>query len=173
MGSSGYKRWINKKDKDDVDNVKKYPLKVHLWGCIGKNIQNRIHIFEDIMTGEIYQQILEGNILDLFLLNDNLIFQDDNDSKHRSEIVYNWKNAYNIKSLAWPSNSPDLNPIENIWSILKRKVNEIHNETKTDFIKCISEKWNGISKETINNVIDSMSKRILKVIERKGNWIDY
>ena len=50
------------------------------------------------MTGEIYQQILEGNILDLFLFDEKLIFQDDNDSKHRSHIARNWKQDYNIKS---------------------------------------------------------------------------
>ena len=35
---------LNIKGKDGVDNIKNYPLKVHLWRCIGKNIQNRIHI---------------------------------------------------------------------------------------------------------------------------------
>ncbi len=171
-GSSGYRRWVNTKDDRDVDTVKKYTYKVHVWGCIWKN-QKRIHIFEGNMTGEIYRDILEGNIQDLFLSDEKLILQDDNDSKHRSLIVRQWKADYQIKSLNWPSNSPDLNPIENIWAILKRKVNETCPVSKDEYIKYIEEKWCEITEETIINTIGSMPNRIQMVIENKGDWITY
>jgi transposase len=124
------------------------------------------------MHSEKYIEILGRNLFDIFA-NTNLIFQDDNDSKHRSELTTLWKNEYEITSIDWPSNSPDLNPIENVWSILKNKVSKVKVNTKEEFIKCIENKWNEISQETINNIIDSMPKRIKEVINNEGDSINY
>ena len=56
------------------------------------------------MTGDIYKDILKENLLPIY--KSKYIFQDDNDPKHRSELVTNWKQKNNITSLDWPSNSP-------------------------------------------------------------------
>jgi transposase len=82
-GLGGRKRWVNLKE-NDIERVTKYPMKVHIWGCISKIGIKRIHIFEEIMDSEKYIEILTTNLLDLFYNNPHLLFQDDNDSKHRS-----------------------------------------------------------------------------------------
>ena len=72
--------------------------------------------------------------------------------------------------LEWPSQSPDLNPIENLWSILedrskKRKVN-----TKEELIQELRKEWNSLSEDLLLKLSDSMPRRIQAVLAVKG-WM--
>jgi transposase len=87
--------------------------------------------------------------------------------------VTDWKNKQKILFLKWPSNSPDLNPIENVWAILKRNIKKINITTSEEFVECITNEWNKIKQESIINIIDSMPVRIKNVIANKGDYINY
>ena len=77
-----------------------------------------------------------------------------------------------IYSIDWPPCSPNFNPIENIWKILKQRLrnrNPQGNWTIEDFEKAIINIWdNEISIETINRFVDTMPQRLEKVRLRKG-----
>ncbi len=171
--SSYTKRWINKKSTDNdhgVERTMHYPTKTHVWGCITNDILI-FHTFSGIMDAPMYISILENNLLQIYT--DEYIFQDDNDPKHRSNIVTNWKNHKKIKYLDWPPRSPDLNPIENVWSVVKNKVARTRTKTSNEFIECIKNELDNIDMDFVRNVIKSMPDRIKKVIESKGDSIDY
>ena len=129
VGFTG-KRWVDL-ENDDFNLCVKHPFKVHIWGSISINFKREIHVFTEILTGIKYIDILTDNLK----IEKKLIFQDDNDPKHRSKVVTKWKEENNIISLDWPSNSPDLNPIENIWALLKNKVKKRPNKTIDEFKK--------------------------------------
>ena len=162
------KRWVNIEENDYEFKVK-HPTKIHIWGYISKTFGRKIYMFTDILTADGYLNILKNELGN----EQNFILQDDNDPKHRAKIITKWKNENNIKYIDWPSNSPDLNPIENIWSLLKNKVKKITakniNELKENINKC----WNELEEEHIINTINSMSKRIKNVLDNDGKCINY
>ena len=164
------KRWVNLNENvNDYDYRVKHPVKVNVWGLISKNFERKLFIFMEILDAKKYMEILKTNLGS----EKNFILQDDNDPKHRAKIITKWKSENNINSLDWPSNSLDLNPIENIWGILKNKVNKRDNKNLEEFKNNIIECWNEIKKEHIDNTINSMPKRIQMVLTNKGKSINY
>jgi hypothetical protein len=66
-----------------------------------------------------------------------------------------------------------LNPIENVWAILKRRVQELRPGDKRELIQIITEGWERLGMGTINNLIGSMQRRIQILIENAGNRLTY
>ncbi len=52
------------------------------------------------------------------------IFQQDLAPAHTAKGTESWFNNHGVTVLDWPENSPDLNPIENLWGIVKRKIRD-------------------------------------------------
>ena len=78
------------------------------------------------MKATDYIEILNDSLLTSFekfdfSLNESSFMQ-DNDPKHKAKITMTWLTNKGIKMLDWPPNSPDLNPIENLWQVIKRKL---------------------------------------------------
>ena len=78
-----------------------------------------------------------------------------------------------VETLNWPPNSPDLNPIENLWGILKVAVSKRFPTTKEQLVEAISLEWENLSSETVQNLILSMPKRIKEVLKNKGQKCNY
>jgi len=76
--------------------------------------------------------------------------------------------------LDWPGNSPDLNPIENLWHILKVKITKEKPKTLKELDRILENVWyNGIPLEIIQNLVDSMPTRIKSVIKNNGGPTKY
>ena len=92
------------------------------------------------MNSEKYIETLEKVVKPLNDFNQELIFQDDSAPCHRSKKVCEYKEKNKLDSLEWPGNSPDLNPIENLWSLLKGKIGRILLKNKAELKRIINEK---------------------------------
>ena len=92
-----------------------------LLGCFSAAGTGRLARIEGTINGAKYRKILEENLLqsakDLRLWR-RLMFQQDNDLKHTVKATLEWLQNKNMKVLEWPSESQDLNPIENLWKDL-------------------------------------------------------
>ncbi len=81
-------------------------------------------MFTQNMDGELYREILTNNLFDqaYHLLREFWIFQQDNDSKHKARLIVSLLEDQYPAVLDWPSYFLDLNPIENLWVIIKKKM---------------------------------------------------
>ena len=110
-----------------------------------------------------------------------MVFQQDNDSKHTAKETKKLFAQQCPKLLYWPSNSSDLNPIENLWQILKTRVEKQVNEmlvkkqtvTVEVFRGVIQKEWEEIDQSTYVNLVRSMPMRLNEIIEGNGNKINY
>jgi transposase len=157
----------------------KHPPKVHVWGCMASAGVGRIHVFTENLDGELYKQILKDHLMksrDMFWPNGLWHFQQDNDPKHTSKVA----TAYLERELCikdyiikWPPYSPDLNPIENLWANLKKRV-EKHNTTTTEELeKAVRDEWAATDKELCKKLVASMPNRIERLLEYEGGPTGY
>ncbi len=106
-----------------------------------------------------------------------MVFQEDNDGGHGSgseeNVARYYKDRWNIDYIDnWPPQSPDLNPIENIWRILKQRVKSHRPRTSQELRKAIEVEWERISIDEINDYIlgsKHMRSRMQECCERQGN----
>ena len=132
----------------------------------------------------MYKQIFEEDLkltinltLDkLGLCSDQIIFQHDNDPKHTSDLVKGYLLDQRYEVINWPPQSSDLNPIENMWVLLKRRLNEYETAPKgiPDLSERVTEAWyNTIKQEECQKVIDGMPNCVKVCLERNGLRTDY
>jgi len=78
------------------------------------------------------------------------------------------------KVLDWPGNSPDLKPIQNLWTTMKSKVAQKHPSGAKDLVKVIKEVWvKEISQEFCKNLVHSTPRRLQEVIKNGGGSTKY
>ena len=97
------------------------------------------------------------------------LFQQDNARPHTAKKTLRFLKEKGINLLEdWPPYSPDLNVIEYVWSIMKRRLSANPVKSIPQMKQEIIKVWNELSLETINGLVDSMPKRLAYVIEKQG-----
>ena len=124
-----------------------------------------------------YQRILLSNLLPYIrrFPSVKFVFQQNNASIHASKSTKAWLLSQKLDVMKWPSRSPDLNPIENLWGILVRDVYADCRQYNTvDELKCaILKAWSRIGPEVLKKLIDSMQNRIFSTIQVSGGCTKY
>ena len=145
-----------------------------VWGCFsGKGLGPLVKV-EGKMNRLDYIQILEKHLLPLINKEFNgkgYLFQDDNAPVHTAKDVKQWMLTNKVNVLPdWPSQSPDLNPIEHLWSELGRQIRKRPQAIKniTELETALQEEWGKISMNQIISLIESMPRRIEAVITSNG-----
>jgi len=168
-------------NRNIIPTVKFGKLSVMIWGCISSRGVGDLAFIENTMNAQQYLQILKTHLKasaeNFGLITDNrpkFKFYQDNDPKHKELNVRTWL-LYNCgKVIDTPPQSPDLNPIENLWAHLKKKVAKRQPKTRIHLKALILEEWQKIPLEyDLPKLIHSMKKRLQDVINAKGGHTKY
>ena len=150
-----------------------------VWGCMTPQGVGYMCKIDGKMDAELYTTILQDDLLatvDYYgLEREELIFQQDNDPKHTSKKASKWFKDNKVNVLKWPAQSPDLNPIEHLWSHLKRQLGayEAPPAGMHELWQRVQVEWDKIPAEVCVGLIESMPRRIQAVIKAKGGNTKY
>ncbi|CAJ0967625.1 unnamed protein product [Ranitomeya imitator] len=142
-----------------------------LWGCFSAKGPGRLIRVHERMNGAMYREILSANLLPsarALKMKRGWVFQHDNDPKHTARATKEWLRKKHFKVLEWPSQSPDLNPIENLWRELKVRVAKRKAKNITALEEICMEEWANIPTTVCGNLVKTCRKRLTSVIANKG-----
>ena len=130
-----------------------------------------ICIFEGIMKKERFVEILRSSLLPTIQAlypNGHRLMQ-DNDPKHTSRYALQWMADNGVNWWKTPPESPDINPIENLWHELKEFIRrEVKPKVKQELIDGILAFWNTVDREKCRRYIRHLRKVLPKIIEVNG-----
>lgn len=151
---------------------------VMVWAGIMVNGRTPLHVLQSgSMTGARYitevllphVRLLSGAFGPAFR------FMHDNATCHRTISVQDCLDSEDIQRLVWPSCSPDLNPIENVWEALGRRIAaRRYPPTNQDIlIRALKEEWDNLPQQLLDHVVQSMPRRLESCIALRGGHIPY
>ncbi len=150
---------------------------ITLIGLIGSAAgTGRLVAIEGKMNAAKYRDILDENLLQSaqdLRLGRRFTFQQDNDPKHTAKITKEWLHNNSVTVLEWPSQSPDLNPIEHLWRDLKMSVHQRLPSNLTELERICKEEWQRIPKSRCEKLVASFPKRLMAVLNQKGASTKY
>ncbi|GFX79503.1 transposable element Tcb2 transposase [Trichonephila clavipes] len=160
-----------------IQEKDRYPTCIIMvWAGIMINGRTCLHVVaKGTMTGQRYiDEVLLPHVR-LFrgAVGDKFVFMDDNATCHRTLAVQDCLDSEGIQRLVWPARSPDLNPIENVWDALGRQVagRNYPPTNKNTLIRALTEEWDKFSQQLLDNVVQSIVRRVECCIPLHGGHI--
>ncbi len=184
FGSEGRRYYWKRRDGPTLDHHFRQTKKfggggIFLWGCMTSKGIGYLAKIDNGLDAELYTKILSHELMYTLswygLKKRDVIFQHDNDPKHTAKMTRECIERLEFATLDWPSQSPDLNPMEHIWVELKKRVanREVPHRNIQELWDTVQEEWENIGLDTCMNLIESMPRRIASVIEAKGGHTRY
>lgn len=162
-----------------TDASVKWGTKIFFWGAFFVGGVSDLVFIDGTMDSELYTKVLEEGLMPMFerhsLDKNDYVFQEDGDPKHQSKFTKKWKQNQGLRYIEnWPPHSPDLNPIENLWAILKVRTGRRKPSTVEDSKQYLLEEWRRLeADDELSKLIHSMPQRCREVIKAKGSHTKY
>ncbi|GFT57476.1 transposable element Tcb2 transposase [Trichonephila clavipes] len=164
---------------ENIQEKDRYPTcSIMMWAGIMINGRTRLHVVANgTMTGQRYiDEVLLPHVR-LFrgAVGDKFVFMDDNVTCHRTLTVQDCLDSEGIQRLVWPARSLDLNSIKNVWDALGRQVagRNYPPTNKNTLIRALTEELDNLPQQLLDNVVQSMVRRVECCITLDGGHIPY
>ena len=127
------------------------------------------------VNASVYQNLLQQHVVPSLRssLNQPASFMQDNAPCHTAKWVKQFLETENTETMKWPAQSPDVNPIENLWKILGGKVMAKKPITVTELWKRLQEEWTKITPEQCERLVMSCGHRCAEVIQSNDLYTSY
>jgi hypothetical protein len=187
-GAGAQRVWVwrtpsQKWDKDMIQPVKTgKDISIMIWGAIWLGNRSDLVIMKrdddapnQGYSARSYITVLEEQMPRIY--QPSIVFIQDGARIHSAKKVKEWLAENGIETLPWPAYSPDLNPIENLWSIMKQLLNKNYPDllnagaSQVDidtFARAINDTWHNIPQDVIDSLIQSMDSRVNHCLDAEG-----
>ncbi len=165
----------------EISNEKAFSIMIWeaFWGSERSNLYLLDRNFESKKHGYsavFYIQILNHNLAGIW--KSELVFMQNNASIHRARKSKLWFQENGIEVMKWPPYSLDLNPIENLWALLKKEAYKVYpdldslkgkgEEAEIQLFQILEKAWGNLREKVMEGLISSMPRRCAAVIKAEG-----
>ncbi|GFX66592.1 transposable element Tcb1 transposase [Trichonephila clavipes] len=149
---------------------------IMVWGGIGYHSRTLLVRIAGTLNSQRYiSEVLESVVLPYLQGLSTAIFQHYNTQPHVARIVQRFFVNHQIELLPWPARSPDLWPIENMWSMVAKRLTQITPPAATpdQLWQRVEASWSAVPQEHIQSLFESMPRRVAVVISINGGYSGY
>jgi transposase len=175
------KRWIwyrrGEENESAFATKQKFPPSLMIFAVIGVGYKSRLLFVHGNINAAKYIENLDrlGFIEELDAKHGALgwIFQQDGAPCHTAQEAIDWIEENCDLLSGWPANSPDLNPIEMLWAILKEAVARLEPKSIEELQNVLLTVWNGISQAVVDKLCWSFARRLQMCLMTEGRAIGH
>lgn len=182
LGSGPTKQW-QEPGKRKKREVAKYPPKLNVWGAVGSYMKSKLYFFDTTMDADLYKEVITHRLTPKTLiyapdapktLKKTWVYLQDNARPHKTEgNMKVLKKLTNNRLITHPPNSPDLNPMEDMWAHLVRLSQSTRVKSIDGLKRKLSDIWTNLPWDLIRKSTRSMPKRLKQCKDRGGARTDY
>ena len=155
-------------DEKLTNKTLKQRTKVMVWASFDVNGGRKLKFLPAKVNAQVYQDVLKTS-----KLKKSQILLQDRAPCHTAKSTVSYLAHNKIETIYIPPNSPDMNPIENSFSILKSKLEKVDTSTVEKLKRQIRKQWYSIPNSYFTKLRKSMPSRLKEVCEKKGQMSSY
>ena len=148
-------------------------LSIMVWGCIGYYGVGNLVLVDGNLDNFQYREILDTNLFssveNIFGYREHpFVFMDDNATPHRARALQDWLFQQGVTRMDWPPQSPDANPIENLWDDIGKQVLKDRPFTRAALIQSVFRAWGNITAQRVQHLYETLPRRMPAIIRSRG-----
>ena len=148
---------------------------IMVWAGISLHTKTQlVHIQGNLNAQRYLNEVIRPILIPHIWANRGMLLVQDDATCHTARATRNMLAVNNIRAIPWPAKIPDLNPIEHVLDVLKRRVRELtHKRAPRELTRYVMATWTNLTQRDFRNYILSMRSRCLAVIRANGGHTHY